>query len=333
MKGATQCAKRVKQLFKSMRAKLGRVTRPAASDPITQLILGVLTRDAPESKAREVLERLRVSVVDYNELRVIPVFELVSIIDDHPDARRKAEDLSRALNKIFMDEHAVSLDGFKGASRRDVENYLRSIDGLEPYTIARVRLLGFGHPAVPLDEAMWAYARKSGIVDGRCPLGEAQGFLERQVAADDALEFVALLKKAAWAEMGTAVRRGEVERILSVPPDRTSRNMLQAVVSASRGPGDVATPDVVPSVGSEETTLESEDEAAAATPSRSRRTRVRSGGARPAAGSANGKPSAKARRKSSADAGKSAESAKTAGGASRRKSGKRTRSAARARTA
>lgn len=233
MRGATQCARRVKQLFKSLRSKLGRVQRPVQSDPITQLILGILSRDAPESKARDALERLRSCVVDYNELRVIPVFELAGVLGDYPDARRKAEDLSRALNRIFLHEHAVSLDRLKNAARRDVEAYLKRIDGLEPYTIARIRALGFGQPAVPLDEAMWAYARRLQIVDSRCSLEEAQNFLERQFEPDEALEFFALLRKAAWAEMGAAVRRGEVERILSVPPDRTSRNMLQAIANAS----------------------------------------------------------------------------------------------------
>ncbi|MEP0848297.1 MAG: hypothetical protein HRF50_15925 [Phycisphaerae bacterium] len=235
MKGATQCARRVKLLYRSLRAKLGRASRPAQGDPVTQLILGILTRDVQEARARDALERLRACVVDYNELRVIPVIELTDVLGEYPDARRKAEDLSRALNKIFLDEHAVLLDRLKSMSRREAEAYLRRIEGLEPYTIARIQLLGLQQPAFPLDEAMWAYARSQAIVDPRCTLDEAQSFLERQFDADDLPDAVALLRKAAWAEMGAAVRKGEVERILSTPPDRTSRNMLQAVASAAGG--------------------------------------------------------------------------------------------------
>lgn len=243
MKGATQCARRVKLLYRSLRAKLGRASRPAQSDPVTQLILGILTRDVQEARARDALERLRACVVDYNELRVIPVIELTDVLGEYPDARRKAEDLSRALNKIFLDEHAVLLDRLKSMSRRDAEAYLRRIEGLEPYTIARIQLLGLQQPAFPLDEAMWAYARSQAIVDSRCSLEEAQSFLERQFENDELPDAAALLRKAAWAEMGAAVKKGEVERILSAPPDRTSRNMLQAVASAaggSRGSDDVA---------------------------------------------------------------------------------------------
>ncbi|MGE0479879.1 MAG: hypothetical protein AB7Q17_05340 [Phycisphaerae bacterium] len=239
MKGATQCAQRVKQLFRSLRNKLGKVTRPSTSDPISQLILGIFSRDVPESKAREALEQFRAIVVDYNELRVIAPLELAEHLNEslganagapaYPDLRIKCEDLTRALNKIFAAEHTVSLERLSGAPAREVRAYLDSIDGLEPYTRARIRLLGFQQHAIPLDEAMWAYAKKAGIVDAAATLDEAQQFLERQIGADDALEFVALLRKQAWSDTGAAVRKGDVEHIRSVPPDRTSRNMLQLI--------------------------------------------------------------------------------------------------------
>ncbi len=267
MRGATECAKRLKSAFNSLRNKLGKVGPLPVTDPITQLILGVLSRDTPESRASEGLDRLRGMVVDYNELRVIPPIELAGVLHDFPDHRLKCEDISRALNTIFAAEHSVSLERVSGLPKKDQSAYLDKIDGLDPYTRARIRLLGLRIHAIPLDEAMWAYARSAGLVDGHCSLLEAQQFLERTVAEDDALEFVALIKKHAWAECGAAVRKREVERILSVPPDRTSRNMLQAITGGTSsladelaGPGPVpaetaavepSTPTAPPSAASE----------------------------------------------------------------------------------
>jgi hypothetical protein len=231
MRGATQCARRLKQLVRSLRTKLGKVRRRSTGDAVTQMILGIFARDVPESKAREALDRLRGAVVDYNELRVVPPIEMTEMVGALADARMKCEDLSRALNKIFTHEHEVNLDRLRGLSRKEVVGYLAAIDGLDAYSRARVRLMGLQQHAIPLDEAMWAYARKEQIIDRRCPLEEAQAFLERRIAEDEALEVVALLQKQAWAEMGAAVRNREVERITSVPPDRTSRNMLQLVAA------------------------------------------------------------------------------------------------------
>lgn len=233
MKGATQCAKKVRQVFKSLRSSLGKVNRPQPGDPIMQLILGIFSRDMQESRAREALDRLHQMVVDYNELRVIPPSELATAVEDFPDCRSKCEDISRALNKIFAIEHVVSMERIAGGSKSDAAAYLAGVPGLEAYTRARIRLLGFGHHAIPLDEAMWAYARAHGLVDETCTLDEAQSFLERQISSEDALEFVALLRKQAWSEFAAAVRKGDVARIRSVPPDRTTRNMLQLIASGA----------------------------------------------------------------------------------------------------
>lgn len=242
MRGATECAKRLKLLFSSLRSDLGKVSHAPASDPITQMILGVLSRNTPETKAQEGLDRFRGIVVDYNELRVVPSLELADLISDFPDNRLKAEDVSRALNAVFATEHAVTLERIAQLNKKEMLAALEEIDGLEAYSRARIRLLGLGQHAIPLDEAMWAYLRQQEVVDQRCPLIEAQQFLERQIAAEDAHEFVALVKKQAWSEFGTAVKNGEVERILSIPPDRTSRNMLQMVSASLLGAEEVEAP-------------------------------------------------------------------------------------------
>lgn len=231
MRGATQCAQRLKRLIAALRTQLGKLPPPAVEDPITQMLLGVLSRDVPESKARAALELLRSMVVDYNELRVIPPIELADLLGDYPEARLKCEDMSRALNKIFAEQHDVTLEFLREKGGKDARAYLDDVDGLDAYSRARVRLLGLGQHAFPLDEAMWAYGRSEEILDPRCSLDEAQGFLERQIGKDEALEVLALISHQAWATHAEAVRNRQVERILSVPPDRTARNMLQLISS------------------------------------------------------------------------------------------------------
>ncbi len=229
MRGATQCARRLKRLMRSLRGQAAKAPVLTPDDPITQLILGVFSRDVPESKAREALEKLRALVVDFNELRVMSPREMAEAVPDYPEAWRKCEDVSRALNKIFAKQHVVSLDHLKSRSRKDAQDYLEKVDGLEPYTRARIRLLGLEQHAIPLDEAMWALARREEIVDPACPLEEAQAFLERQVPESEALDFVNRLKRHAWSELGAAVKSGQAEKITSREPSRIGRNMLQPI--------------------------------------------------------------------------------------------------------
>lgn len=241
MRGATQCAQRLKKQLSAWRNKAGKVTPATVSDPITQLILGVLSRNAPESKARQLLDQLREQVVDYNELRVIPAHELIEMLGDISDVHTKAEDILRALNYIFAREFEVSLDRLREVNKKEAIAYIDEIEGLEAYTRARIRLLGLELHAIPMDEAMWAYARQVEVIDPKCSLEEAQSFLERQISTDEALEFVALLEKQSWSECGAGVRAGKFERVVSVPPERVTTHMLADVSPDLTPLGTVAT--------------------------------------------------------------------------------------------
>lgn len=227
-----ECARRLKRLLKSLRSSAGKAVQPAAEDPVTHLILGVFSRDMPENKAREVLERMRAFVVDYNELRVTSPREMAEYIGDYPDGWTKCEDLSRALNRVFAMQHLVTLDHLLGKSRKEARDYLAKLEGLDAYSRARVLLFGLQQHAIPLDEAMWACLRKLHIVDPKASLEEAQAFLERHIDEEDAIEFVTLLRKHAWAECGAAVRSGQAEKIHSIPPKRASKNMLRPITSS-----------------------------------------------------------------------------------------------------
>ena len=131
MRGATECARRVKHTFRTLRAKLGKVNRPQTGDAPTQMILGVLSRDMPEARAREALEKMRVMVVDYNELRVIAPLELAEMLGDYPAIRAKCEDISRALNKVFALDHSVGMERLSEMPAKDADAYLDKVDGLE----------------------------------------------------------------------------------------------------------------------------------------------------------------------------------------------------------
>jgi chemotaxis protein histidine kinase CheA len=282
MRGATECAKRLKLLISSLRSQLGKVNPPTPGDPITQMLMGILSRDVPTTKAAEGVDRLRGMVVDYNELRVIPPIELFEVLGDMPEARTKAEDISRSLNSIFAMEHDVSFERAAQMNKRDLNEYLLKIDGLEAYTRARVRLLGLQKHAIPLDGAMWAYARQQEIVNPKSDLEESQQFLERQIKDSDALEVVALLYAQAWSECGNAVKKGQVEAIRSTPPDRTARNMLQMIA------GNVpAEPDEVPSAAAPAAAEKGKERAATKTAAKAKNTKKK-----PAAKKAS-KPAAK----------------------------------------
>ena len=53
--------------------------------------------------------------------------------------------MSRALNKIFSIEHALTLERVAALPRKDMLDYLNKVDGLEAYTRARMRIASAGY--------------------------------------------------------------------------------------------------------------------------------------------------------------------------------------------
>ena len=72
MKHGSEYAKRVKRLFQQLIRKFGRPAETEPTDPIEQLILGILSLCTSATKAKVVYRRLRQHMVDLNELRVTP---------------------------------------------------------------------------------------------------------------------------------------------------------------------------------------------------------------------------------------------------------------------
>ena len=127
----------------------------------------------------------------------------------------------------------MTLDHLSGASKKDVLAYLGQVEGLDAYTQARIRLLGLGQHAFPLDSAMWEYACQVEIVSPDAPHEEAQNFLERQIPESDALSVFAMMRKVAWAELDARVRRGTTRRVTGAPLERSTSHMLAELQEAS----------------------------------------------------------------------------------------------------
>ncbi|MFQ6048940.1 MAG: hypothetical protein ACE5K7_06215 [Phycisphaerae bacterium] len=191
-------ARQVKRVFNRLIKQDGRPKHPGLTDPVEQLLLGVLARGTTEARAREALNRFKRSMVDYNELRVASPKELVELLGrDFPQAEQKAKDINKLLNAIFDRQHCLDLTFLRNKTRREARQYLASLDGVDPHTVASVMLLSIGGHAVPVDDKMLAMMRRDGLVEPSADVQEVQAFLERNIAAADAYAFYTLMRRYA----------------------------------------------------------------------------------------------------------------------------------------
>ena len=192
----------------SLLRKIMRQTPPVHSDesvdPVEVLVKSFLIWESTTTKATAAYKRIMDQVVDFNDLRVSMPDELVEWIGPrYPMALERCQRLRASLRHTFKREHAMSLDRLKGMGRREVKQYLRSLDGISPYAADRVTLLCFDAHCIPVDERLRRALIKEGACQENTEIADLSTWLARQVkAADGAATHRAL---QAWSDRaGTA---------------------------------------------------------------------------------------------------------------------------------
>lgn len=193
-------AQQIKRLFTKLKRGSGKASLRSVDDPMDQLLRGILSTFASESRAGAAMAKLSAAVVDLNELRVTPISEIVEIIGpDYPSCRAAGEEISRALNGVFNRVHRVDLDFLRTSSHKAVESFLASLDGVGAHARATVMLRCFGDRVVPVDAHMHAFLRAKDYIPENATVEEAQKWLTRQTKERDVVSFYVLLKRFAAA--------------------------------------------------------------------------------------------------------------------------------------
>ena len=207
MKSGTFYAKRVKRLFSRLRQEYGTVQLPDPSDPIDALVLGLLSRETPQSNASRAVESLFQVMVDYNEMRVSTIAEIRQQIQSHvPNASKRADAIRRALNAVYRKQHRICLESLRKLGRREARQYLEKLDGVDAHAAAYVILWSLGGHAVPVDLPMFERMRQDELIEPSATIDEVQAFLERNIAASDAREFCLLMER--YVEGAAATESG-----------------------------------------------------------------------------------------------------------------------------
>ncbi|MBI4580518.1 MAG: hypothetical protein HY718_12495 [Planctomycetes bacterium] len=237
MKGGSTYAKRLRQLFQRMVRKLGKPELSEPTDPLQQLIVGILAENTSEAKATAVLKRIREHMVDLNELRVTPALELADLIGaSMPQAHEKAERIVRTLNEIRSRQDTLDLSFLRQRGRREAREYLESLDGIGPAAAASVVVHSLGGHAIPVDYLTLYVLRNEEIVHGAATPAQVQSFLERHVAAADVRLFATLLNRHVAAE-GARVAVGRLPELLNLPPLELPRPARKPGLDRALGPG------------------------------------------------------------------------------------------------
>jgi endonuclease-3 len=194
MKDSARYATKMKSILSGARDGVA----PEVKDLLRLMLGAILEEDAPDKQAAAALAAVEEEFVDFNELRVSPVKDIVDCIgDDYPGARLKAETMVAALNSTFEHGNALSLDRLLKKPKREVRKILAEQLRLSLYAEALVTLMGFGGHAIPVDNLLLDGLKLEEFIHPESDLADLQGFLERIISNKDAVAGHLALRKFA----------------------------------------------------------------------------------------------------------------------------------------
>ena len=199
MRNTPDSTKKLNGLLRKLMKQAPPVESNESVDPVEVLVKSFLIWESTTTKATAAYKRIMDQVVDFNDLRVSMPDELVEWIGPrYPMALERCKRLRASLRDTFKREHAVNLDRLHGLGRREVKQYLRSLDGISPYAADRVTLLCFDAHCMPVDQRLRRALIKEGTCRESIEIADLSSWLARHVkAADGAVTHSAL---QAWSD-------------------------------------------------------------------------------------------------------------------------------------
>ena len=173
--------RRVRAIVRRLERHFGDLLPPRASDPLDELILTVQSQHTSDLNAERAFGLLRGRYPTWDDVVRAPTTELADTIRPGGLANTKAARIQAILREIHHREGRYDLSGIATRPDEQIRDYLLSLPGVGPKTVAVVMAFSFGRETIPVDTHVHRVATRLGLVP-KTSAERAQRLLEASVA-------------------------------------------------------------------------------------------------------------------------------------------------------
>jgi len=208
MKNSREYAKKIQTLYRTLSRKHPKVPKADRDDVVDSIVYAIISAELSEKAADSAMARFADSFVDWNDLRVSRVEEIVEALGkDTPATREVASTIIKVFRAIFDEYHKVSLEALKKIGKRPAKQALEKIDGLSRFAVDYCMLVSLRGHAIPLTTKMLEYLRNNELVNPDADEHQIAGFLTKQIPAKNGYNFYALLRHESEKSRSTKRRK------------------------------------------------------------------------------------------------------------------------------
>ena len=209
MKNSKEYSPKVHKLYRSLKHKYPKVQRAAYDEPVDALVYAIISENMSETETQSAIKRFADHFVNWNDLRVSRAEEIIEVLGaDTSVTRNIASTLTMALGTVFNKYNMVSLKALTRIGKRPARQVLEEIiDGTSRFVVNFCCLTSLQAHAIPLTRKMTEFLRSNEMVHPTADEQQIEGFLTKQISAENAYEFYALLRRRSEARRAAARKK------------------------------------------------------------------------------------------------------------------------------
>ena len=178
-----------------LRARFGELRWRAHGDPLTELVLTILSQHTNDMNSGRAFAELRRRFPTWDEVLAADPAALVESIRAGGLANQKGPRIQTVLARIEAERGGWELGFLADLPLEEAKAWLRSLPGVGPKTAACVLMFALGRPALPVDTHVYRVAQRLGLIGPKASADAAHALLETLVQPRDTYAFhVALIK-------------------------------------------------------------------------------------------------------------------------------------------
>jgi endonuclease III len=196
MKNSKEYSKKICELYRSLKAKHPKVKKVTYDEPADAIVYAIISENMNGPSTESAIKRFADYFIDLNDLRVSQEEEILEVLGENTPATKDiTSNLKKALKAVFDQYNSVSLETLKKSGKRPARQALEKMGGISRFVVNYCMLASLQSHAIPLTKSMIEYLRNNQMVDPDADELQIEGFLAKQISAENAYEFYVLLRR------------------------------------------------------------------------------------------------------------------------------------------
>jgi len=171
----------VREVHRRLIASFGPLEPPRIWDPLEELILTVLSQNTSDTNSSRAYAALRARFGTWADVAAAEVAEVINAIRSGGLANTKGPRIHAIVCEIERREGGFDLSWMREADDERVSDYLASLPGVGPKTVACVLAFSLGRDVLPVDTHVHRVAGRLGLIPEKATAEAAHRILHDEV--------------------------------------------------------------------------------------------------------------------------------------------------------